>query len=193
MMATTRTPGEVLRKARRKDSRAKRAKVPAVVDTMLTRGDPITFAGVTRAAGVSSWLVYADGVREHIETARTRQQRQPARATQTHPRADVASLQTDLELTRADNARLRTELSQARAAVQRQLGQQLDQLGSADLTARVEELTRQNRELRSEVGGLNRADTDLEQRLAETDEDLNAVRTSLRRMMRSDNQRGGIG
>ncbi|WP_331752438.1 DUF6262 family protein [Streptomyces sp. NBC_00829] len=192
MTAVTRTPGEVLREARRKDSRAKRAKVVAVVDAMLTSGDLITFTGVARAAGVSSWLVYADGVREHIEAARTRQQRQPTRATQIRPPVSAASLQTELELTRADNARLRAELSQARAAVQRQLGQQLDQLGSADLTARVEELTRQNRELRSEVDGLNQVNKNLERRLAETGEDLNAARTSLRRMIRAENQRGPI-
>jgi chromosome segregation ATPase len=189
MTAVTRTPGEVLREARRKDSRDKRAKVVAVVDAMLTRGDPITFTGVARAAGVSSWLVYADGVREHIETARTRQQRQSARDMQTHSSGGVASLHTDLELTRADNARLRTELSQVRAAVQRQLGQQLDQLGAADLTVRVEELARQNRELRSEVDGLQQANRDLEHRLTQTAEDLNAARTSLRRMIRFENQK----
>ncbi|MBC9723979.1 DUF6262 family protein [Streptomyces sp. TRM68367] len=192
MTAATRTPGEVLREARRKDSRAKRAKVVAVVDAMLTSGDLITFTGVARAAGVSSWLVYADGVREHIEAARTRQQRQAARATQAHPPVGAASLQTELELTRADNARLRAELSQARAAVQRQLGHQLDQLGSADLTARVEELTRQNRELRSEIDGLNQVNKNLERRLAETGEDLNAARTSLRRMIRAENQRSVV-
>ncbi|MFD3676430.1 hypothetical protein [Streptomyces sp. NPDC058613] len=117
---------------------------------------------------------------------------QPARATQVRPPVGAASLQTDLELTRADNARLRTELSQARAAVQRQLGQQLDQLGSADLTARVEELTRQNRELRSEVDGLKQVNKNLERRLAETGEGIHAARTSLRRMIRAENQRGPI-
>jgi hypothetical protein len=39
-----------------------------------TKGQPITFLGVAGAAGVSNWLVYAKGVREHIETARKGQQ-----------------------------------------------------------------------------------------------------------------------
>jgi hypothetical protein len=39
---------------------------------MLRRGNSVTFTAVARAAGVSTWLVYADGVREHIERAITR-------------------------------------------------------------------------------------------------------------------------
>ena len=192
MTAVTRTPGEVLREARRKDSRAKRAKVVAVVDAMLTSGDLITFTAVARAAGVSSWLVYAAGMGEHIEAARTRQQRQAARATQVYPPVGAASVHTELELTRADNARLRAELSRARAAIQRQLGHQLDRMGSADLATRVDDLTGQNRELRSEVDGLKQVNMNLERRLAETGEDLNAARTSLRRMIGSKNQRPAV-
>ena len=192
MTAVSRTPGEVLREARRKDSRVKRAKVVAVVDAMLTSGDLITFTAVARAAGVSSWLVYAAGMREHIEEARTRQQRQPARATQVRPPVGAASLHTELALTRADNARLRAELAKARTAVQRQLGQQLEQLGSADLTTGMNDLTQQNRALRSEVDGLKQVNKNLERRVSETGDDLTATRTSLRRMIRSENQRRAV-
>jgi hypothetical protein len=51
--------------------------VLAIVDAMVARGDAVTFAAVAKAAGVSNWLVYAEGVREHIEAARKKQEGQP--------------------------------------------------------------------------------------------------------------------
>ena len=42
---------------------------------MLTAGDHISFAAVARHAGVSTWLAYAPGVREQIDTAITQQAR----------------------------------------------------------------------------------------------------------------------
>jgi hypothetical protein len=51
---------------------------------------------------------------------------------------------------------------------------------------------RQNRELRSEVDGLNQVNKNLERRLAESGEDLNAARTSLRRMIHAENQRSVV-
>ena len=37
---------------------------------MKAEDEPITLLGVAKSAGVSNWLVYAEGVREHIEAAR---------------------------------------------------------------------------------------------------------------------------
>jgi hypothetical protein len=67
-MNAHRTPAEVLRESRRRDSHAKRGRVLAVLQEMLHRGDPVSFAAVAKAAGVSHWLVYSQGLREHIET-----------------------------------------------------------------------------------------------------------------------------
>lgn len=61
MTKEPRTPAQVLLESRQKDSREKRAKVLAVVDTMKADGDPITFLTVAERAGVSNWLVYAEG------------------------------------------------------------------------------------------------------------------------------------
>ncbi|MEC3977371.1 hypothetical protein [Amycolatopsis sp. H20-H5] len=72
-MTAKRRPADVLREARKRDSLAKRARVLAVVDDLKATGEPITFLGVAKAAGASSWLVYAEGVRAHIEAARTSQ------------------------------------------------------------------------------------------------------------------------
>jgi hypothetical protein len=58
--------------ARRTAAAAKRERVVIALEQMAAKGEPITFAGVARAAGVSTWLVYAPGVREAIEAARAR-------------------------------------------------------------------------------------------------------------------------
>ncbi|WP_328863944.1 DUF6262 family protein [Streptomyces virginiae] len=186
-MSAKRKPSEVLADARRRDSRAKRAKVLAVVDEMAGRGDTVTFASVAKAAGVSNWLVYAEGVREHIEAARKKQASQPRRETRSGMSSSTASLRTDLELSKQQVAALRAERDQLKAALQRQLGQQLDQVGAADLVARVDELTRQHEELAAERDTLRREKTELAERLTETEEDLAAARSSLRRMIRTEN------
>ena len=61
-----------LKAARAKDSNDKRRRVLQTMKTMETTGQPITAAAVATAAGVSTWLVYADGIREHLDAARTR-------------------------------------------------------------------------------------------------------------------------
>ena len=60
-------PARRLRESRRRDSDRKREKVFRTVDKMKLDGNRSTFASVARAASVSQWLVYADGVREYIE------------------------------------------------------------------------------------------------------------------------------
>ena len=62
-----------LRKARERASHDKRQQALAAIDTLAAAGTPITFASVAKTAGVSSWLVHADGIREHVQTARRRQ------------------------------------------------------------------------------------------------------------------------
>ncbi|MFD5409475.1 DUF6262 family protein [Streptomyces nojiriensis] len=186
-MSAKRKPSEVLAASRRRDSLAKRAKVLAVVDEMAARGDAVTFASVSKAAGVSNWLVYAEGVREHIEAARKKQAGQPRREAQSGMSSSPASLRTDLELSKQQVTALRAERDQLKAALQRQLGQQLDQVGTADLAARVDELTRQNDELVQETGRLRQEKVTLEESLRETEEDLAAARSSLRRMIRAEN------
>jgi hypothetical protein len=188
-VSPARTPAEVLRHARQHDSQRKRAHVIAVVNDMLAAGTPVTFTAVRDAAQVSKWLVYADGVREHIEQARQQQASRKIRDRRHGLQPSMASLQTDLELARADNARLRTERDRLKAAVQRGLGQQVNQLVAKDLVARVDELTHANQQLTTEVARLRTANDRLVRRLAEGEDDLAAARTSLRRMIRHENIR----
>ncbi|MBC2637435.1 MULTISPECIES: DUF6262 family protein [unclassified Rhodococcus (in: high G+C Gram-positive bacteria)] len=183
-MRDKRVPAEVLKEARRRDSQAKRTKVLAVLQDMVARGEAVTFATVAKQAGVSNWLVYAEGVREHIEAARTRQATQPQKAP-TGSAVGAAGLKTDLALARHEIAELRHERDQLKDVVRRQLGHQLDQVGTSELVARVDELTCQNSELTARVDALQRSNTDLQEKLTESEDDLQAARTSLRRMIRT--------
>jgi hypothetical protein len=188
-VSTTRTPADVLRHARQQDSQRKRARVIAVVNDMLTTGTPVTFTTVREAAQGSKWLVYADGVREHIEQARTQQAGRKVRDRRRGLQPSTASLQTDLELARADNARLRTEPDRLKAAVQRGLGHQVNQLAAKDMAARIDELTWANQQLITELSRLRTDNQGLNRRLTEAEDDLAAARMSLRRMIRSENTR----
>ncbi|MET8412997.1 DUF6262 family protein [Streptomyces sp. NPDC005195] len=185
-MTTKRLPAEVLAEARRKDSHLKRTKVLAVVDGMAARGEPVTFAAVAKAAGVSNWLVYAEGVREHIQSIRDKQDAQDQRGP-SYSTSGTAALKTDLELSRQEISSLRTERDKLKSSLQRQLGQQLDHVAAGDVIARIDELTRQNECLVTERDALEREKAELEAKLAETEDDLGAARTSLRRMIRSEN------
>lgn len=183
-MTASRTPGEVLKDARRRDSHQKRARVFAAVDEIKHTDTPITFALIARTAQVSTWLVYANGVREYIEAAREYQAARPHRQQLGGTRASEASLRTDLELARQDNRALRSEIARLTQALREQLGHQLDHQNTGDLRRRIEELLEANRELQSVNAELAQDNHTLQDQLTETQDDLIAVRASLRQMIR---------
>lgn len=183
-----RTPAQVLREARRRDSQTKRARVLQVVEEMTRSGEPITFAAVARVANVSSWLVYADGVRHHIEAAQRQRLASPAADQLGGKSSSAAGLRTDLELARAEIRELRGERDKLRQAARLHLGQQLDQISSKDLIARVDELTDRNGRLEAQLAETRTSNDALQQRVTELENDLAAARTSLRRMIRATNQ-----
>lgn len=186
-MTAKRTPADVLREARKQDSLAKRAKVLAVVEDMKAQGEPITFLGVARNAGVSNWLVYAEGVREHIEAARKGQAGTRSRQRSEGATASTASLATDLELARAELRKVRGERDRLKAAVQRGLGQQVEGESSRELVARVQELTEVNQVLAGRVRAAETERDELRGALDEREDDLIAARAALRNMMRDQN------
>jgi hypothetical protein len=183
-----RTPAQVLREARQRDSQAKRARVLQALEEMTGAGESITFAAVARTAGVSTWLVYAEGVRHHIEEAMRRcPAPRPSDRSAGHP-ASVAGLRTDLELARAEIRELRAERDKLRQAARLHLGQQLDQISSKDLIARIDELTERDGRLEAQLAKTTADNGALQQRVIELEDDLAAARTSLRRMIRATNQ-----
>jgi len=179
-----RKPADVLREARRRDSDRKRHQVFRAVNTMKREGTPITFASVARSAKVSQWLVYADGVREYIEAARSAQAAEPATTKQAGLRPSEASLRTDLELAKQDNRRLREELTRVKKALQERLGCQLEAESAESLRRRIDELTTLNNLYRTENSRLASGLEDTQARLRTTEDDLGAARMSLRRMIR---------
>lgn len=186
-MSAHRTPAEVLRESRRRDSQTKRGKVLAILEEMVHSGDPVSFAAVAKAAGVSHWLVYSQGLREHIETARTQQDGKPRREQQAGLSPSAASLTTDLALARAETSKLRAERDQLKTTLRRCLGEQLDQLSNQSLIDRVDELTQHNQQLAAEAERLQESNATLRHQLEETEEDLAGTRTALRRMMHQKN------
>ncbi|WP_236654826.1 DUF6262 family protein [Streptacidiphilus anmyonensis] len=182
-----RTPAEVLAAARRTDSLRKRQNVLAALQSMIADGDRITFKAVARQAGVSTWLVYAEGVREHIDSAIRKQEHAPATARQDGRQASNAGLKAELAIARQEIGTLRNERDRLREAVRQQLGQQLDQVSNRHLVDRITELTEACRQLeQSRDQALAEAET-LRGQVTTLDADLAATRTSLRRMIRDEN------
>ncbi|MCF3167073.1 MULTISPECIES: DUF6262 family protein [Streptomyces] len=188
MSKARRTPGDVLRETRKKDSLTKRARVLATVDEMKAKGEPITFLAVARTAGVSNWLVYAEGVREHIEAAMKGQTKNGRRTRQAGREASAASLATDLALVRQENKALRGERDRLKKAVQRSLGAQLDQAGTKELTARVNQLLAELERLALERDQIRAERDELRAKLTETEDDLVAAREAGKRMLKQINR-----
>lgn len=184
----SRTPAEVLKAARQRDSADKRGRVLKAVQDMLRDNRRITFATVAREAGVSSWLVYAPGLRERIDQARARQAAQGHQDQRSGRKVSAASEQTDLLLARQEIKRLRTENGQLRQQARVHLGQQVEQLGNHDLVDRVNELTEENLRLSAAERQATTENKGLRQQVTELEDDLAAARTSLRRMIRNENR-----
>jgi transposase len=143
---------------------------------------------VARTAKVSTWLVYAEGVREHIEAAIRQQEHEPVVARSDGRQASPASLKSDLMMAREEIIVLRQERDRLRKAVRQQLGQQLDPVGDRQLTERIAELTEANRRLERSEAHMRAEAQRLTSRIASLEKDLAATRTSLRRMIRDENR-----
>jgi hypothetical protein len=191
MTTADRTAG--LRAARAKDSHDKRRRALAAIDALQAADTPITAAAVARAAGVSTWLLYTDGVREHLDAARRRQAVQtssPPRTTTPGDQAPLtpAGLRTDLALARAEIRRLRAEHDKLRRRLRLQLGAEIDGPDRAELITRVADLESLTRRLLTERDA-HTTEADLAQRrIRELEDDLTAARESLRRVIKTQNR-----
>jgi hypothetical protein len=180
----------VLRQSRRDASLVKRAKVLSALDAMKAAGEPVTFASVARTAGVSRWLVYAEGVREHVEAAMKSQARTGRRQTAAGKGASAASLATDLELVRRENRALRAEVATLRKAVRQKLGAQVEAAGTQESQERIGELLGQLERAQAERDAALAEAAELRVRVAEAEENMQAAMTASRELMRRAN-RGG--
>ncbi len=189
--ATDRTAG--LRAARASDSADKRRRALAAVHALEVAGTPITVAAVAKAAGVSTWLLYTDGLREHLDAARCRQSQptsSPARTAAPGDQAPItpACLRTDLALARDEIRRLRVEHDKLRHRLRLQLGAEIHGPDRADLIARVAKLESLARQLLAERDARAAEADHAQRRIHELEDDLTAARESLRRVIKDHNR-----
>jgi hypothetical protein len=180
-----------MKAARAKNSNDKRHAALAAVESLERAGAPVTFTSVANAAGVSSWLVRADGIREHIEAARRRQADHGgifAVAVPGRHRATPDSLRTDLAIAQEQIKVLRAERDKLTQRLRLHLGAEIDGPDRAVLIERVAELEAVNRRLVAERDG-RQVQTDIAgRRVQELEDELAAVRESLRRVIRTENR-----
>jgi hypothetical protein len=179
--------------ARAKDSHDKRQRALAALHSLEAAGTPVSATAVAAAAGVSTWLTYADGVREHVEAARQRQaEHGPGPAPAARPPCGEpvtgASLRTDLAVARAEIRRLRAETETLRARLRLQLGAEIEGPERAELIARVATLESAGRQLAAERDARNAEASHARQRALGLEDELTAARESLRRVIRQANQ-----
>ncbi len=193
MTAATRT--QAMLAARAQASRDKRQQVLTAVQALEAAGTPVTATAVAAAAGVSTWLVYADGVREHVEAARRRQADRepgPGPATTAPPGrgepVSQASLRTDLVAARDEIRRLRAERDKLRARFRLQLGAEIEGPDRAELIARVASLEAASRQLAAEREARAAEASHAQSRIRELEDELTAARESLRRAIRQANR-----
>lgn len=179
--------------ARAKASHDKRQRVLATVQALEAAGTPVTPAAVAAAAGVSTWLVYADGVREHVQAARQRQTErghapEPAPPPGRGEPVTQASLRADLAVARNEIRRLRAESDKLRSRLRLQLGAEIDGPDRADLIARLAALEAAGRQLAAERDARAAEASHAQRRVRELEDELTAARESLRRAIRQANR-----
>jgi hypothetical protein len=163
------------------------------VQALESAGTPVTAGAVAAAAGVSRWLVYAKGVREHLDAARRRQAERgtapvPPAAPGNHASLTPASLRTDLAIAREQIRGLRAERDKLRARLRLQLGAEIEGPERAELITRVANLETVGRQLAAERDART-AEADLARRhVRELEDDLAAARESLRQVIKTQNR-----
>ena len=180
-----------LRAARTKDSARKRQQALTAIDALEAAGSPITFAAVAKAAAVSTWLVYAEGIREHVDAARQRQTDhetpRPCRFPD-NQRATPDSARTDLAIARQQIARLRAERDKLAQRLRLQLGAEIEGPDRLHLITRVSDLETVNRRLVAERDALATESATATRSLGELEDNLSAARESLRRVIKDQNR-----
>lgn len=180
-----------LKAARAKDSELKRRRALAALEALKASGAPITFTAVAKAAGVSTWLVYADGIREHIDAARHRQAHHgaaPAPTPSAQRTTTSDSLRTDLAIAQEQIKTLRAERDKLQHRLRLQLGAELEAPDRAHLTARVADLETINRQLVAERDARAIEAQTAKGRVTELEDELSAARESLRRVIKAQNR-----
>jgi hypothetical protein len=180
-----------LKAARAKDSELKRRRALAALEALEASGALITFTAVAKAARVSTWLVYAGGIREHIDAARHRQAHHgaaPAPTPSAKRTTTSDSLRTDLAIAQEQIKTLRAERDKLQQRLRLQLGAELEAPDRTHLTARVVDLETINRQLVAERDARAIEAQTAKGRVTELEDELSAARESLRRVIKAQNR-----
>jgi chromosome segregation ATPase len=142
---------------------------------------------------VSTWLVYADGVREHVQAARQRQgcngpDRPGAAAPAGGEPVTLASLRTDLGVAREQVRQLRAERDKLLGRLRLQLGAEIEGPERAELITRISQLEEATRKLAAERDARATEARHARHRITELEDELTAARESLRRVIRHANR-----
>jgi len=175
--------GEAMIASRRLDTQLKRELVAAAIDARAATGQELSIAAISRHAGVSRKFIYAHpDLRAQIEQRARHNSAQTTAQAAADGRVSIASLHTDLANARAQNPRVRQLLRALEQRLSETLGRDLaDQLGSG--AAPADELRRELEDARGQLFELTDA-------LADTREDLDAVREINRKLLAAHNRPG---
>jgi hypothetical protein len=128
-----------LRAAAQRKRQAATQRAETALRAMIDNGEPITFRGLARTAGVSIDFLYRSPLRARIEPLRADQRRTPPRRAESQPEAEPPASQSNVVRTltaqltelkrhhRAEISRLETALAAAQGEnlqLRRQLGRQ---------------------------------------------------------------------
>lgn len=176
-----------LRRARRHDSRAKRAQAAEALSAMEQGGEPITFPAVARRAGVSVSLLYADtGLASRIAAARDRQRQAGGnRAWRLPTRSLVTEQSLRVELANAKERarRLAEEVAVLRERLAHDLGAGADVARGEAYEPLLERLEHRAAELEGDNHRQRQRVLQLEADVRELTENLDAARAMNRELM----------
>lgn len=178
---------ERLAAARSQASSAKTEQALASVRRLVETGQPITFTGIARHAGVSVWFLYnKPQVRAAVENAITEQSLHgPAAAS--HPpssRVTPAALHNELAAARTEIRRLRDDRDRYRARVSAVLGNEIDDLATEQLRRQARSDQQRISELEAALRSAAHRANAAEQHRDELQEELTAARASLKKLIR---------
>ncbi|WP_267625810.1 DUF6262 family protein [Gordonia sputi] len=141
---------ERLTQARRIDSKTKRQRTLDVLDEMLDAGQRVTFVGLARQAGVSTWLLYnVDELKTSVQKAIASQSGSALAKTSSSTLPPSVAL-TELAIARSEIHELRSENKKLTARLQLTLGAELDEVDQSQLIDRIHQLEELVATLRAE-------------------------------------------
>ena len=167
---------------RRLDSQLKRERVIAAVDARVTSGQELSVAGIARHADVSRKFIYAHpDLRAQIEQRAQQALAAGQARAERDGRVTIASLRADAANLKAQNRRLRQQITPLEQRLSQALGHQV----ASELDPDGQEPPDR---LRSQLEAADARVFELEEALADAREELEAVREINRELIATTNR-----